>query len=173
MMRMEFDSPQILALLEAIKGQYILDWQGIHGISHWARVWENGMRLATMTGARPEVVGYFALFHDSRRFNEGDDQNHGRRGAELAAQWRGELFDLDDESFDWLYTACVHHTDGLMEGDVSLQTCWDADRLDLERVGIRPQANRLCTDAARNCIEWASYRARRFHFDDGMRWVWA
>jgi uncharacterized protein len=172
MTRMDFDSPRILKLLKAIKGQYVLDWQGIHGISHWARVWENGMRLAAVTGARPEVVGYFALFHDSRRFNEGNDHNHGRRGAELAAQWRGELFDLDDESFDWLHTACGHHTDGLMEGDVSLQACWDADRLDLERVGIRPQANRLCTDAARDCIEWASYRARRFHFDDGMRWVW-
>jgi len=131
------------------------------------------MRLAAVTGAKPEVVGYFALFHDSRRFNEGRDHNHGRRGAELAAQWRGELFDLDDESFDWLHTAYVHHADGLMAGDVSLQTCWDADRLDLERVGIRPQANRLCTDAARDCIECASYRARRFHFDDGMRWVWA
>ena len=75
--------------------------------------------------------------------------------------------------YDWLHTACVHHTDGLMAGDVSLQTCWDADRQDLERVRIRPKANRLCTDAARDCIEWASYRARRFHFDDGMRWVWA
>jgi len=37
---MEFDAPHILKLLEAIKGQYLLDWQGIHGIPHWARVWE-------------------------------------------------------------------------------------------------------------------------------------
>jgi uncharacterized protein len=88
---MDFDSPQIPKLFQAIKGQYVLDWQGIHGISHWARVWENGMRLAAVTGAKPEVVGYFALFHDSRRFNEGRDHNHGRRGVELAAQWRGEF----------------------------------------------------------------------------------
>ena len=173
MMRMGFDTPEILKLVKAIKGQYVLDRQGIHGISHWARVWENGMRLAEVKGAKPEVVGYFALLHDSRRCNEGRDENHGRRGAELAAYWRGELLELDDDSFDLLYTACVHHTDGLMEDNVSLQTCWDADRLDLERVGIRPRAKRLCADAARDCIEWASRRARRFHFDDGMRWVWA
>lgn len=37
---MEFDAPRILKLLEAIKGQYLLDWQGIHGILYWARVWE-------------------------------------------------------------------------------------------------------------------------------------
>jgi hypothetical protein len=118
-----FDDPLLLKLLQAIKAQYALDWQGIHGISHWARVWENGMRLAEETGANKEVVGYFALFHDARRFNEGRDRDHGCRGAELAAQWRGELFDLDDEAFELFYTACVHHTDGLVDGDVSVQTC--------------------------------------------------
>ena len=38
---MNFSDPHVLKLLQAIKGQYALDWQGIHGISHWARVWEN------------------------------------------------------------------------------------------------------------------------------------
>ena len=43
-----------------------------------------------------------------------------------------------------LHYACVHHTDGLTEGDVSVQACWDADRLDWGRVGIRPAPLRLC-----------------------------
>jgi uncharacterized protein len=170
--KMCFDDPLILKLLQAIKAQYALDWQGIHGISHWARVWENGMRLAEETGANKEVVGYFALFHDARRHNEGRDRDHGRRGAELASRWRGELFDLDDEAFELLYFACVHHTDGLIEGDVSVQTCWDADRLDLGRVGIQPAAHRLCTDAAVESIEWANERARSFYFCEEMRRVW-
>lgn len=169
---MNFSDPHILKLLQAIKAQYGLDWHGIHGISHWARVWENGMRVAAETGADREVVGYFALFHDARRFNEGRDRDHGRRGAELAAQWRGELFDLDDEAFELLYIACVHHTDGWIEGDVSVQACWDADRLDLGRVGIQPVAHRLCTDAARESIEWANKRARSYHFCEEMRRVW-
>jgi uncharacterized protein len=29
-------------------------------------------------------------------------------------------------------------------------TCWDADRLDLGRVGIRPDPARLCNEAARH-----------------------
>ncbi len=51
------------------------------------------------------------------------------------------------------------HTDGLTDGDVTLQTCWDADRLDLGRVGITPDADLLCTDAARALIDWADARA--------------
>ena len=149
---MNLDNPHVLKLIHAIKEQYVLEWRGIHGIAHWERVWENGMQLAEQTGADREVVGYFALFHDARRFNEGRDPDHGRRGAELAAQWRGELFHLHDEAFDQLWFACVHHTDGMTEGDLSVQVCWDADRLDLPRVGIQPEPHRLCTEAAKQRI---------------------
>jgi uncharacterized protein len=46
-----------------------------------------------------------------------------------------------------------------MEGDVTVLTCWDADRLDLGRVGIRPDPTYLCTAAARDTdmLTW-SYR---------------
>mgnify|MGYP003330260320 FL=1 len=71
-----------------------------------------------------------------------------------------------------MYTACVHHTDGLAEGDLSVQVCWDADRLDLLRVGIRPAAHRLCTDAARVRIDWANERARAYYFDEQVQQVW-
>ena len=169
---MRFDDLHVIELIRAIKEQYSLDWDGIHGVSHWARVWENGMRLSEEAGADKEVVGYFALFHDARRLNEGRDRDHGRRGAELAARWRGELFHLDDEAFELLYFACVHHTDGLIEGDVSVQACWDADRLDLGRVGIQPAAHRLCTEAAREFIGWANKRARSYCFCEEMRRVW-
>jgi uncharacterized protein len=42
-----------------------------------------------------------------------------------------------------------------------VQTCWDADRLDLGRVGKRPDPRRLCTPAARDrdVIEWAYRRS--------------
>lgn len=149
-------------LIRTILAQYTLEWSGTHGISHWARVLENGLRLAKETGADVEVVELFAVFHDSRRINEVIDPGHGLRGADLARALRGRLFDLPDERFDLLYTACAHHTDGLTEGDVTVQTCWDADRLDLNRVCIGPDPRSLCTSAAKNpdIIAWANQRSK-------------
>jgi len=37
---------------------------------------------------------------------------------------------------------------GVIRCDSTVLTCWDADRLDLGRVGITPKAIYLCTDAA-------------------------
>jgi uncharacterized protein len=149
------------ALVHEILDGYQLLVDGTHGVYHWARVMENGLRLATMTKAKTEVVTLFALFHDCRRVNEDHDPGHGRRGAELAATMRGTLFHLSDEDFELLYTACAYHTDGLIEGDVTVQTCWDADRLDLARVGITPAARYLCTAYAKTqeMMRWANERA--------------
>ena len=37
---------------------------GDHGVSHWARVLENGLRLAEETGANVEVVSRAGMRHD-------------------------------------------------------------------------------------------------------------
>ena len=125
-------------IVHAILKEYALPWHGTHGVSHWARVLENGLRLAEETQANIEVVQLFAVFHDSRRVNEGVDDGHGKRGAELALALR-EWFTLSDNEFDLLYAACVGHTDGGTDADITIQTCWDADRLDLGRVRICPE----------------------------------
>jgi uncharacterized protein len=149
------------ALVRGILGGYCLPVEGTHGVYHWARVWENGLRLAAVTKANIEVVTLFALLHDSRRVKECEDPGHGRRGAELAAALRGTLFQLGDDDFELLYTACAYHTDGMIEGEVTVQTCWDADRLDLARVGVTPAPRYLCTAYAKTqeMIRWASERA--------------
>jgi len=136
-------------LIQTVLAQFALHHRGIHGAAHWARVLHNGRLLAEASGARVEVVELFALFHDCRRMSDGADWGHGERGAEFARELRGELFQLDDSGFDLLYEACRDHSDGHVEGDVTLRTCWDADRLDLYRVGIRPRARFLCTELAR------------------------
>lgn len=136
--------------------------RSIHGPAHWDRVLENGLHLAAETGADPRVVALFALFHDSRRQNDIVDGGHGRRGAEYALElWRQGWFELDDAAFELLAEACIHHTEGGLEGDATIVTCWDADRLDLWRCGIRPDPTRLCTVAARRpeTIEWAMGRS--------------
>ena len=129
--------------------QFALSRTGVHGITHWARVLENGHLLARSTGADLRVITFFAVFHDSKRVREGTDDGHGLRGAEYAKELLGKMYDLTDDQFDLLYTACAAHTDGLTEGNVTVQTCWDADRLDLLRVGVRPSPKRLCTPIAR------------------------
>jgi uncharacterized protein len=147
------------SLVHAVLEDYALPWHGTHGVSHWARVLENGLRLAEETGANAEVVQLFAIFHDARRRNEDIDPEHGQRGAELAATLRGKWFRLPDADFDLLYAACADHTNGETEADITIQTCWDADRLDLGRVGIVPEPEKLCTPAARRLIRWADGRA--------------
>jgi uncharacterized protein len=143
--------------------QYALPQGGIHGITHWARVLENGRRLARVTGARIEIIELFAVFHDIKRKNEGWDLEHGYHGAELAAQFRGLHFSLPEGDFDLLYAACCDHTKGETSGDITLQTCWDADRLDLGRAGIELDPRYLCTDAAKDpgMIAWADGRSQK------------
>ena len=150
-------------LLAAIRSEYALSWTGIHGISHWTRVRENGLRLAQETGAQVAVVECFAYLHDARRQNDSRDPGHGRRGAALARTLQATILDLDDEQIELLAYACTYHTDGLTEANVTVQTCWDADRLDLGRVGIVPKPELLCTPAARDpeILEWAWKRSQQ------------
>lgn len=148
-----------VAIIDVILDGYVLPLRGTHGVVHWARVLENGLRIAEVNGADPEVVALFALFHDSRRVNEDRDDGHGLRGGELARSLRGELVRLDDDRFDLLFDACRLHTDGHTVGDRTLLACWDADRLDLGRVGITPNPQRLGTKAGRNLLGWAHLRA--------------
>ena len=149
------------SLVRVILEGYPLPWDGTHGVGHWARVLENGLRLAESTRVNPEIVSLFAVFHDARRINEDVDHGHGRRGAELAAELRSTLFQLPDDGFLLLRRACEGHTDGGTDADLAVQVCWDADRLDLGRVGKEVDPARLCTAAARtpDMIHWASGRA--------------
>jgi uncharacterized protein len=121
----------------------------LHGPPHWRRVERNGLVLASRTGANVAVVRLFALFHDSRRENDGWDPRHGARGAEHARELRGIAYDLPDEQFELLHYACVWHTEGTAHENVTIATCWDADRLDLGRVGVIPDPNRMCTQFGR------------------------
>ena len=150
-----------VAIVAEILGGYALHPRGLHGVVHWARVMENGWKLAEITGADRDVVTLFALFHDSRRFNDGTDWCHGLRGANLAKRLRGSQFELDDSRFDLLYRACEWHTEGKTDPDITVRTCWDSDRLDLGRVGIEPDPKYLGTDAARShtILRWANKRA--------------
>lgn len=161
-------------VLEAILKDYVLPISGLHGIAHWARVLENGRRLAAANGADLAVVSLFAVLHDSRRVNEGHDPDHGSRAAKFARKLRGVAFDLEDSLFSTLTIACAGHTHELTHPDLTVQTCWDSDRLDLGRVGITPHPARLCTDFGRlpETIRWADGRAQFEVIPDLVRAEW-
>ena len=150
-------------LVNLVEQGFALRLDGIHGVAHWARVRANGLRLAQETGANPEIVELFALLHDAKRLNDGHDPQHGARAAQFAASLRGSLLALADEEFELLQFACRFHTDGLTEANITVQTCWDADRLDLGRIGIQPDPRYLCTSAAKESamIEWAVSQSRK------------
>jgi len=156
-------TPELVAI---IRRQFTLDWRGIHGAGHWSRVRTIGLRLAASTGANAAVVEYFSLLHDCRRQNDGYDHGHGPRAAEFATELRGTQageawIRLGDADFERLTLALGGHSDGQLSDDATVQTCWDADRLDLGRVGIVPDPKYLGTRAARDpaMIDWAYERS--------------
>ena len=146
--------PEIISLL---KEHSIFYHSPIHGLDHWKRVEANGLYLAGLYGADKTVVAYFAYFHDCMRHNEEIDHGHGWRGAEFAEKHR-KLIDLDDDQFRIFYDACRWHTDDSAHECITLNICRDADRLDLSRVGIKPDPEYLFTEEAKkiaaNTNDW-------------------
>ncbi len=144
-------------LVRVVLEGYALDPRGLHGVAHWARVFENGCRLCDEMKVSRDVITLFAVFHDSRRANEGHDPEHGSRGALLAEQFRGQQFDISDADFERLQFACTWHTSKKYHDDTIIQCCWDADRLDLGRVGVVPDRRFLNTSAAKQkgILDWA------------------
>ena len=152
-------------LMDYIKQTYSLHWEGIHGFSHWVRVYENGMRLAQQNGANQAVVTLFAFTHDIARLNDGGDHEHGPRAARrIRSELQGKFIQLPEGELDLLTQAVEQHTRGLMVADLTVQTCWDSDRLDLARAGIIPAPHKLCTLEARDpeTIQWAVERSLKW-----------
>ena len=146
-------------LWEHITREFQCDRDSIHGPSHWRRVERNGLLLATRSGAIEEVVRLFAVFHDSRREHDGCDDTHGSQGAAYASSLRGVLFDLSDEHFELLHYACTWHTHGRLSDQPTIGSCWDADRLDLGRIGTTPEAAYMSTEFGREIAAHGSIQA--------------
>lgn len=160
----QMDLPAVITpvLLKYLRNTYKLPWEGLHGWEHWVRVWENGLHLALQNGADQTVVALFAFTHDMARHADHGDFDHGPRAAKIIeTELHGNFFHLEPQALEQLLTAVRHHSRGLQEAGITIQTCWDADRLDLGRAGIRPSPARMCTREARDpaTIGWAYQRS--------------
>jgi uncharacterized protein len=148
----EFETTYPAALLTAIAEEATNSGSRIHGPDHWWRVHQNGAHLASLTaGADAEVTGLFALFHDVMRENDGHDPEHGPRAADLALRL-SPLLGITDQQFGLLAIACENHDRGLTSDEPTIGCCWDADRLDLPRVGTTPRLQFFSTEAGRSAV---------------------
>jgi uncharacterized protein len=134
-------------ILLEVGAQFTLDWDGIHGFPHWERVHRHAVRIARLRDGSLPVVELFAILHDSCRENENRDPEHGPRAAEFARSLAGTHFELPKKELSELCIAIRDHSRGRVSTNVNIQTCWDADRLDLGRVGIKPDPRFLSKEA--------------------------
>ena len=144
-MRTEYDRTGLIAL---IKSEFKIDWHGIHGANHWARVLHHGKNIGALRKADLIVIELFGFLHDSCRLDDNRDPKHGERAAEFAHGIHGDYFQLEARQLDQLCYAMRHHSSGNVSADATIQTCWDSDRLDLGRVGIFPSPKFLSPEAS-------------------------
>jgi uncharacterized protein len=120
----------------------------VHGVPHWDRVAANARLLVSRieTGADLAVTVWFAYLHDCCRHNDAEDPEHGHRAAALARSlWFDGKLHLYAHEFQELFEAIRDHSTGRMQGPLLARICWDADRLDLPRVGTMPDPGHMCT----------------------------
>lgn len=144
-----FPESDIMEVREFAKNGWKLG--STHGLSHWQRVERNGIILSMENGRirddiNIKVVRFFAYLHDKCRLNDWTDIEHGVRSANMLPTIRETILkDFTDEEVSLLENACRYHTTAHRTGNPTIDVCFDADRLDLGRVGILPDPKRMAT----------------------------
>lgn len=154
--------------IEEVKNFALDGWEldDTHGLPHWQRVERNGILLSVEDGCIREdvnikVVRFFAYLHDKCRYDNGEDIGHGMRAAEMLHTIRDTILkEFSDEEFALLEMACRYHTTKHRTGIPTVDVCFDADRLDLGRVGIEPDPARMATE------QGAYYAKNRYLIDN-------
>lgn len=143
-----------------------------HAQDHCARVLLLALLIGHQKGLSDEemdVLGTAAVFHDSRRLDDGIDEGHGKRAAEYYADYCRE----HDMPFDELtsYIISFHNQDDSLglsaiakspaireRGVLLYQIFKDADGLDRFRLGPDAlNANMLRTEESHRLVDFAKY----------------
>lgn len=163
-------------LIQIAARGYHLCLRGIHGPIHWARVIDNGKRLAEYYNVNPRIPELFGAFHDCRRTTEDYETNHGRCGAD-ALILHAPRNRLTPCELECAITACRIHTQTLFNFKlpIEVQICLDADRLDLLRIGVVPDPQYLFTAFAKlgATRRWANERAKQHTPPDWLKLYWS
>lgn len=167
--------PEPLATIAATAGAPGLGLHD-HGPRHWKCVAMTGLQLAIRD---PQIelhtVFCFAQLHDCQRINEYGDPGHGPRAADVtrAAIAAGQVlgFDPHSDRTRRLIEAIQDHTTVVASDDPTIGACWDADRLNLWRVGTKPRVEFMSTAPACEHFDALSDYARELI--DGPEPTWA
>lgn len=130
----------------------------LHGEKHWKCVgWVGAHLLKATPEADANLVLLFSVLHDSMRRNDWGDPEHGERAAGFAKSLNNLFYQLSDADMKTLETACFYHNLGRTSDNPTIGVCWDADRLNLWRVGTTSTAKLLSTTTAKKpaTIEWS------------------
>jgi len=132
---------------------YALNVGSHHGPTHWQKVERNVEAIAKVNQADPIVCRLFAVLHDCKREHEHDDPEHGQRAANYAKELFGlKQLPITEDQLNSLMYACRHHTEGRLSDHPTIGACWDADRMDLIRVGTTPDTRMFSTQAAKELL---------------------
>jgi uncharacterized protein len=130
------DWDQLLA--EARNGA-LLAHEKMHGEPHWRGVAWAGLKIREVfPSIRGDLLTAFAVLHDCRRETDDRDPEHGDRAARVAVR-SGTLKRLvGAEGRELVAEACRLHERGQTRPETpTIGACWDADRVNLVRLGFR------------------------------------
>jgi uncharacterized protein len=127
-----------------------------HGMDHFLDVARSAGEIAAVTpGANFVGAVLAAAYHDLGRYHDNPDPEHGRRSAkivkryDLLVPWRSLINEKE------VLDAIKYHTDGKVTTNPTMGSLWDADRLELHRVGILPDPRLMSTvEGKKRAQEW-------------------
>ena len=126
---------------------------GLHGVRHWQSVYDNCLNLwriehevYDMPHEDDWFFWNFAMLHDCCRMYDSSDPGHPARAAKL-------IPDNDTDFNKTLRHAILGHSNGKLSTNLAVAICWDADRLDLPRVGVVPNPELMSTKAGKYLAE--------------------
>jgi HD superfamily phosphodiesterase len=120
---------------------------GLHGFDHLGRVAILAGRLARAVGEDVESAVVMGFLHDSARKDDGGGCLHAIESAVLARKLLLEFYPQMDRGR--ICDSIKRHADGETTSDLMVACLWDADRLELKRLGRVVDPDLLSTEIAK------------------------
>jgi len=129
----------------------------VHGPGHWFKVERNARYLCNEERIDDRIPRLFAVIHDIMREHDGFDKEHGPKASRFVEDIAGSVLGLNPGDIALLSLACRDHTTVKETTNDVIGLCWDADRLDIGRVGIVPDPAFMTSRSAKAMAARANF----------------